>query len=377
MYSYPDDRFPLRNSRTSTKSFGVPPLPPKATLPKPYSSLLLRQFPDEPTEKLWRDFLTRVTYPAHYDSPEFFLEPYWKYEMPFAVLLLCSGRVVAAITGFDQGREIVSGLGSRPQICIARDADVGLTSRTLADAMVSHFPHAKRFIVYSWGPRDLPGFVTRGFRKLELERCVFLDLRPGANSIFDNFPSNRRRDIRKAMRNGIQVKEATTDADFEAYWSVHSAWKRTSRKKINHRRDFAAMAAVQQMRANHRRFLAYYEGEVIAAAGVRFYPNGLVEFANNCSRDEYLHLCPNDLLVWTMIQWACENGFPRLSLGGAHPFLRKWSDTVIPVNRYRLDRTLLQYVEFKDEATMKARLLIQRMPTRLQTALRMLLRRAA
>jgi CelD/BcsL family acetyltransferase involved in cellulose biosynthesis len=131
------------------------------------------------------------------------------------------------------------------------------------------------------------------------------------------------------------------------------------------------------MRANHRRFLACYKGEVIAAAEVRFYRGGLVEFANNCSRDEYLHLCPNDLLVWRMIQWACENGFPRISTGGAHPFLRKWSDTVIPVYRYRLDRTLLHYVELKDEATMQTRLLFKRLPTRLQTALRTLLRHAA
>ena len=223
---------PLRDSQTSTKCFSVPTPPPKATLRKAYSSLLLRHFPDGPTEKLWREFLTRVDCPTHYDSPEFFVEPYWKVQKPFALLLLYGSRVVAAITGFDQGREILSGLKSRPQISFSRDADVGLSSTALADALVSHFPNAKLFTVYTWGSRDLPGFVTRGFRKLELEGCVSLDLRQDANSMFYNFPSNRRRDIRKAMRNGIEVKEATTDADLEAYWSVYAAWKGTARKKL-------------------------------------------------------------------------------------------------------------------------------------------------
>jgi lipid II:glycine glycyltransferase (peptidoglycan interpeptide bridge formation enzyme) len=178
--------------------------------------------------------------------------------------------------------------------------------------------------------------VEQGYRELALEGDVVLDLRPGAKFIFDHFPLNRRRDIRKAMRSGIEVSEA-----------------------------------------NHRRFLARYKGEVIAACGVRFYPGGLVEYANNCSRDEFLRLCPNDLLVWRMIEWACENKFPALSMGGAHPFLRKWGTTVVPVHRYRLDRTFLHRVELREEAMAQIRQLIHRLPPPLQTTLKTLVRSRA
>lgn len=128
------------------------------------------------------------------------------------------------------------------------------------------------------------------------------------------------------------------------------------------------------MRNNHRRFLARYKGDVIAATGVRFYPDGLVEYANNCSRDEYLPLRPNDLLMWRVIEWACEQGFPRLSMGGAQTFLRKWSDTVIPIHRYRLDRTFLHSVELKEEAAAQVRKLTRQMPAPVQGALKNLLR---
>jgi lipid II:glycine glycyltransferase (peptidoglycan interpeptide bridge formation enzyme) len=253
--------------------------------------------------------------------------------------------------------------------------DPSEVSQALADALAKEFPNAKLITLHAWS--RLPGLVERGYRELALEGDVVLDLRRGANFIFEGFPLNRRRDIRKAMRNGVEVSEAISDADAREYWTVYSAWKGTQRKQIHHDRDFAMLAKIQQMRGNHRRFLARHKGEVVAAAGVRFYPGGLVEYANNCSRDEFLRLCPNDLLVWRMIEWACEGKFPALSMGGAHPFLRKWGGTIMPIRRYRLDRTFLRRVELKEEATAQVRQLIHKLPTPVQTALKAIVRSRA
>ena len=340
----------------------------------PYTYLLLHQFPDGPTEKCWREFLARVRFPAHYDSPEFFLEPYWRDGKLFAILLLRGDRVVGTLTGLVHGWYVASGLGSRPQLCFDEQEDSLVASQAIADALVTCFPDAKLFTVYAWGPIGLPGLTRHGFRMAELPGDVVVDLRPGAESIFDNFPLNRRRDIRKALRNQIEVAEAATDADMEAYWRVYCAWKQTDRKRIHHNRDFAMLAAVQKMSSNHRRFLARYRGEVIAASGIRFYAGGLVEYSNNCSLDAYLHLRPNDLLVWKIIEWSCEHGFSRLSMGGAQTFLRKWSNTIIPINRYQLDRTFLHRVEFKEEASAKVRQLTHHLPIPVQGAIRNLFR---
>ena len=350
---------------------------PKTPLRGVHRALLLREFPDGATENLWREFLTHTSCPAHYDAPEFFLEPYWKDRSPFAILLLCRDRAVGALTGFDEGKEIISGQCSRPQVCIAQDADLNLASLTLADALVSYFPDAKLLTVYAWGSSELLGFADHGFRKVTVEGSAVVDLRPGAQFILENLPQHRRRDIRKAIRNRIEITEATTTADLEAYWGVYSRWKHTKRKKIHHPRELAELAAIQQMRGNHRRFMAWYKGQAIAALGIRFYRGGLIECANNCSRDECLHLCPNDLLVWRAIEWGCENGFCTLSMGGAHPFVRKWSDTVIPVYRYRLDRTLLHSVELKDGASQRARRWMHRLPTSVQRAIKTILRPAS
>src|SRR5215470_15172901 len=105
--------------------------------------ILQREFPDSKTEGLWRTFLSRLSCPAHYDAPEFFLEPYWRNQNPFAILLLNENRVVASLTGFDQGIEVVSGLASRPQVCFDGTIDQSAMSRALADALAKHFPKAK------------------------------------------------------------------------------------------------------------------------------------------------------------------------------------------------------------------------------------------
>ena len=82
-------------------------------------------------------------------------------------------------------------------------------------------------------------------------------------------------------------------------------------------------------------------GQVIAATTVRFYPKGLIEYSSNCSLDAFMDLRPNDLLIWRTIQWACEHGFKKYSLGASHPFLQKCGGVLVPISRYRFDRTFL------------------------------------
>jgi hypothetical protein len=336
--------------------------------------LVLHDFPAPEIEALWREFLGRVEFPAHYDSPEFFLEPYWTGNDPFAVLAFVDSKIVGVLTGLRHGDEIISGLPSRPQICIDPGADEVRTSDILAAGLLGE-PGAKLITVYSWASTQLPSFKERGFRVREQEQVALLDLDVGAEAIFNSFAKNRRRDVRLAERNGIEVSEETTSEDLQAYWEVYSAWRKTERKQIRHNRSFAAVEKVHNMRRNHRRFLARYQGRVIAAAGFRFHPGGVIEYANNCSLDEFMKLLPNDLLVWRSIEWACQRGFKRFSFGGAHPFLRKWGGTVVPIYRYRLDRTLFRRHDLKEGIAGMARNLLGRMPPAMQGYIRKMLRK--
>lgn len=218
----------------------------------------------------------------------------------------------------------------------------------------------------------LEGFQQIGFIRRELEGDVVLDLRLGPDAIYRQSHENRKRNIRAALKNGIEVSEATTKEDLLAYWDVYSRWRQTPRKEIFHNMSFDTAEGVHNLRHNHRFFLARYKGKVIAATGLRFQPGGMVEYANNCSLDEFLDLRPNDLLIWRTIEWACQQGFTKYSLGGAHPFLQKSGGTTVPIFRYRLDRTFLHQYELKDSIRARTRTISAHLPKGIRNALRKL-----
>lgn len=310
--------------------------------------LVLREFPPPHIESAWRECLNHIEYSAHYDSPDFFLEPYWKPGAPFAVLALENKRVIGVLTGLNQGKHVTCGLESRPQICISSRASAPDVTDALAKGLLDVSKSAELVTVFAWSGTQLPGFECMGFRKREYAGDVVLDLKLGKDALFRGMHENRKRNIRLAIKNGVEVSEEVSSEDLAAYWTVYSAWKHTPRKEIHHNRSFQQLEATHNMPQNHRRFLAKYQGKTIAATGLRFYQGGLVEYANNCSLDEYLYLRPNDLVLWRTIEWACDQGFSRYSLGASHPFLRKSGGTVVPINRYRLDRSFLRRHDLRE-----------------------------
>jgi len=231
---------------------------------------------------------------------------------------------------------------------------------------------ARLIEVFSWHMTSLPVFEQNGFRKKRLEGDVVLDLRLGAEALFKQFHENRKRNIRTAMRKDIEVSEVKTEEDMFAYWGVYCGWRETKRKKVHADNTLAKVKEVHKLVTNHLRFLARYQGKPIAATSVRFCPGGLIEYASNCSLDEYIGLHPNDLLIWRTIEWACKRGFQKYSLGAAHPFLRKSGGVVEPIDRYRLDRTFLHRYEAKENLHAVLRVLFLALPVQLQQVARAL-----
>jgi hypothetical protein len=142
--------------------------------------------------------------------------------------------------------------------------------------------------------------------------------------------------------------------------------------------SFESFEKTVNLRSNRRLFLASFSGKVIAINIFRFCPGGLFESAANSSLDQFMHLKPNDLLQWKGIQWACAQGLRRHSLGGTHEFLLRFGGTVVPILRYRLDRTLFRRHDLKESLAAKARSLLRSAPSGVgQTVRRLLGKRQA
>ena len=328
-------------------------------------SVLLHGFPQREIEDKWRAFLEYTDCPSAYDTPEFFLEPYWQGKGPFAVVAFQGSEVFGVLTGLHNKERVISGLRSRPQVCVSRHyCETALT--VLLEGFLQEAGSAGLIEVFSWHRMPLTAFIEHNFRTKQLEGDVVLDLQLGAEALFGQFHENRKRNIRAALKNGIQVSEVATQEDLAAYWEVYCGWQQTQRKEIHEHNTFENVQKVHQLTSNHRRFLARYQGEAVAATGVRFCPGGLVEYSGNCSLDEFNHLRPNDLLIWRTIEWACEHKFRRYSLGAAHPFLRKSGGVVEPIDYYWLDRTFLHRHELREDIYSMSRQAFRALPNQLQ-----------
>jgi hypothetical protein len=332
--------------------------------------IILEEFPAPNIEEAWRDCLSRVEFPSHYNAPEYFLVPLWEGKRPFAVLALDHAAIAGVVTGLRIGKEVTCGLPSRPQISVDPGADVGAAMDALARGLLTVDSSAELITVCSWSSLDLTAFTARRFRRRELLGTVVLDLAVGAEELFKQFSKDRRRNIRFAEKNGVEVTLATTAEDIAAAYEVYLAWRQTGRKTVQGETStFEAFERSAHL-ANRKMFLARVAGKVIGVNVFRFFPRGLFESAANYSLDEFLHLKPNDLLQWRGIEWACQQGLRRHSLGGAHQFLRRFGGTVAPIIRYRRDRTWMRKHDLRQSFEDLSRETLKKMPPSLAKTVR-------
>jgi lipid II:glycine glycyltransferase (peptidoglycan interpeptide bridge formation enzyme) len=192
---------------------------------------------------------------------------------------------------------------------------------------------------------------------------VVLDLTLGADALFKQFAKDRRRNIRFAEKNGVEISEITTAEDVADAYAVYSAWRETERKTVRSTRlSFEVFEKVVRLTGNRHCLLARVSGKAIAVNIFRFFPGGLFESSGNSSLDEFIHLKPNDLLQWRGIEWACRQGLRRHSLGGSHQFLLRFGGTVVPTLRYRLDRTWLRRHDLRDTVHGVGRRIVENVP---------------
>ena len=257
-----------------------------------------------------------------------------------------SGDIVGALTGLHEGQTVVSGLESRVQIALDKRHDANDTLSALARGVEQEARGCKLVQVYSWSHLDLAPFLRAGYRKRRLTGNPVLDLSLGADALLKEFGTTHRRNIKLAAKNGVEVSEVSTREDFDAFYAVYDAWCTT--KKLFKYPSELEWEIFQTTKDNRRLFVAKKDGKVIAGTTIRFCPGGLVEYSRNSSMPEFLHTKPNDLLMWHCIRWSAENSFSHFSMGAHHKFLRGFGGTVIPIDRYRVDRTLFRKHDLSD-----------------------------
>lgn len=132
---------------------------------------------------------------------------------------------------------------------------------------------------------------------------LYLDDRD-EEAVLMNLTQQTRRNVRIAMKHGVEVKIAGKEAlpDFMALMRVTGERDGFSIRSEGY---FANM--LDSLGEYARLYMAYYEGEAVSGALTTNYA-GKTCYIYGASGNEHRNVMPNYLIQWEMIRWAIETG---------------------------------------------------------------------
>jgi lipid II:glycine glycyltransferase (peptidoglycan interpeptide bridge formation enzyme) len=150
-----------------------------------------------------------------------------------------------------------------------------------------------------------------------------------------------RNRIRKGQKSGLRVEQCDDISIVEDYYAQHTdvfdhqglppKYPLKTVHALVHNLMSAGMLLAIRIR---------YKGETVAT-GLFPHDNRYLYSFGIAAWVKYRHLCPNELLYWSAMQWGGSHGLQRFSIGGKYRqppsggvFKEKFNGELIPVLRY-------------------------------------------
>jgi FemAB-related protein (PEP-CTERM system-associated) len=159
--------------------------------------------------------------------------------------------------------------------------------------------------------------------------------------VWSSLQKTVKQKVRKSQKLGVQVRIAQQREDMAHFYRLHL---QTRSKKhgmpTQPWRFFFDLWNSFAASDNVRLLLAEYQGTVIAGT-ILLVSGTTIRYAYSASDERYLHLAPNNLLLWEAITWSCTQGYKTLDLGrtaqdneGLMAFKRGWGAIKEPLPYY-------------------------------------------
>jgi FemAB-related protein (PEP-CTERM system-associated) len=161
-----------------------------------------------------------------------------------------------------------------------------------------------------------------------------LTLERTSEAMWEALDRKVRNQVRKAQKAGLTASSGGGELVAEFY-EVFARNMRDLGTPVYSRRLFEHVVSSFPDRA--RLFVVRHRGRVIAGA-VAFAFRDTLEVPWASSLAEFRGLCPNMLLYWTAIEWACTRGFSTFDFGrstpdqGTYHFKKQWGAVSTPLS---------------------------------------------
>jgi FemAB-related protein (PEP-CTERM system-associated) len=163
---------------------------------------------------------------------------------------------------------------------------------------------------------------------------MMLDMAASAEEQWKRFDAKLRNQIRKAEKSNLTVQIGGR-AEIEGFYRVFARNMRDLGTPVYARGLFERVLAT--FPDTTRVFLVQH-GDTVVAGGIAMGYRGIIEVPWAASHRDYLSMCPNNLLYWSIMQYAIKEGYRQLDFGrstpgeGPYKFKAQWGAQPVPLS---------------------------------------------
>lgn len=168
---------------------------------------------------------------------------------------------------------------------------------------------------------------------------MILELPESSERLWKSFKSKLRSQIRKPEKEGLQPEIGGKEL-LDDFYQVFVVNMRDLGSPVHSKKILAE--TLLRFEDTSRVVMVYLGGKPIACSLVIGF-RGVLENPWASSLREHSRLSPNMLLYWTMLAYACDNGYKKFDFGrsspdeGTYKFKKQWGAELYPLNWHYID----------------------------------------
>jgi len=176
----------------------------------------------------------------------------------------------------------------------------------------------------------------------DINATVIVNLKLNEEEMYNSFPRDIKRGIKKAKNYGLIVKETKVDKDWEEFYEIYKKTMeegKTTPKTLDKLKD-----------KTHAFFICKKNEKIIGGGGIWFIPKYDIKIPRlsfAAFLKEYGKAYPMDILYWNCFLWAKNKNYDKFDLGGwqinakghlkgINKFKERWGEIVYYYRNYPL-----------------------------------------
>lgn len=163
------------------------------------------------------------------------------------------------------------------------------------------------------------------------------ELSPDVETVFGRVHEMHRRNIRLARASGIRIVSGGELSHIEAFYRLHLRTRREQGVPIQPWKFFRELKSLFDLGLGF--ILLAYKDEQCLAGAVFLHWQKTLTYKYGASSPDGLKFRPNNLLMWSAMEWGCANGYTRFDLGrtdlvnqGLRTFKSRWGAREFPLS---------------------------------------------